>query len=189
MAIKVNLATLKAALAAGPMDMASLAKAIGRSSPWDLEKDLKEMEAGWRMMVENGVDWSSRFTVFPARERARYGFPDIVPVIKGENPNVKKRARKVPAANDAKEQKQYWPLVAWADIEPLPAGTNEGSAYDGRHDDEIETLRDILSEAGFDCLEVKGRMVRGGSGIYISLVRDADSKDAESEPEPPVSCF
>lgn len=160
----------------GTVSIKGLANHLGLSSPWQLEEDLKAGETGFRAMASIGNIENVPFTVFPARERARYGFPDVVPEVKEENPATRKRAKR---NADAKAQKQYWPCIALGDIVPDPTVGTE-TAYDGRYDDDIDTLRQLLDDNGFEYLEVKGRMVRGGSGIYISMARDADTKSDDS---------
>ena len=184
-ALKIDMKALHSALANGPINVLALCQSLygeasGNSSlPFDLEQRLKEMEAGFHAMRDMGNMEYIPFTVFPARERARYGFPDVIPLVKGENPSTKRRKVRNP---DAKEQKQYWPLVAWGEIVP----TESGEAYDGRWDTVRDHLESILSDAGFpEWLASNGysadydiRGTRAGVAIRLNSVEDSSDDTA-----------
>lgn len=177
MAIKVNMESLKSALSGGPLNIRQLAEKLGRSSPWDLESDLKDMETGFRAMVSIGNMDYVPFTVFPAREREAYGFKDIVPEVKGENPQRKRRKTRNP---EAKEQRQYWPLVGWGDIQR----TEVGETYDGRWDEVVTYLDETLGAEFAEWLAERGysadfdiRGTRGGVSIRLSVPESPDTSD------------
>ena len=148
MAIKVSLITLSAILKDGPKSVDVVAAAMGRSNPHDFLADLEELDITLRGMRDLGLE-GQLVTIFPARSRERYGFADLVPVIKGANPDAKRKPRKTPAKpvkprKDGSLPVTYWPFVALGDIVPPPA--DEGVKYDGRWEEEEKNLNEIFAE-------------------------------------------
>jgi hypothetical protein len=151
MAIKVSPLTLRNFLKDGPLSVDVLAVKTGRSNAHDFLDDLEELDVTLRNMAELGVGNEGLITLFPARSAERYGFANLVPVVKGENPDAKKRKRKNPPApkkprKDGSMPVTYWPFVALGNIVPAPAA--EGVKYDGRWDDEeIPEIEAMLGDA------------------------------------------
>lgn len=147
MAIKVSLITLSAILKNGPLSLDVVSQRMGRSSPWDFADDLQELDTTLRGMRDLGLE-GQVITVFPARSQERYGFSNLIPVVKGENPERKRKPRKTPAKakpvkKDGTPTVTYWPFVALGDIVPTEAG--EAVKYDGRWDSEAANLAEIFA--------------------------------------------
>ncbi len=148
MAIKVSLITLSAVLKDGPLSLDVCAAKMGRSNPWDFADDLAELDTTLRGMRDLGLE-GQVITVFPARSQERYGFKDLTPVVKGTNPDAKRKPRKVPAKakpvkKDGTPTVTYWPFVTLGDIVPTEVG--EAVKYDGRWDAEAANLLEIFGE-------------------------------------------
>lgn len=198
---RINLTILKAALAAGPLSMDALATKLGRGeNPWGVEDDIKALETTQATLRDMGIPSDFEVTVFPARERARYGFPDMVPVVKPENPNRRKRefttlkdsggkpvkgadGKPVKVKRDTSAdaaQKNYWPIVAWGTITPAESGAD---AYDGKWDFMASKIREILDDSDFtDFCEAHGvtfdenfiRGTRGGVSLRLKMYGSDD---------------
>lgn len=116
------------------------------------EKNLTTVHESFEM-----VGTTPTFSIFPANSRARYGFPDADRVEKGKNPDAAVRKRYCKDADGkvihkngkpvemekADGQKQYWPLVVLGHVIPAAVGT--GEAYDGRYEDIVHFLNNVLS--------------------------------------------
>ncbi len=109
-------------------------------------------------------------TFVPHRERVRYGLPEsLTPVEAWPMPEaIRQRKRSAGAAAEKKEGKQYLPYIALGVVVPTETATSE-SVYDGRWDVLAVKVAELLASAGINHNGVKGRAVRGGSGIYIAL--------------------
>lgn len=146
MAIKISLISLMGALKAGPLSVDVLASKLGRSNAHEFLGDLEELQTTLTGMRDLGLEVAEEFTIFPARSRERYGFENLTPVVKGENPDRKRKPRKNPAKpvtrKDGTLAVQYWPFVALGTIVPTEAG--EAVKYDGRWDAEAKNLSEIF---------------------------------------------
>lgn len=174
MAIKISLISLMGALKAGPLSVDALATKLGRSNAHEFLDDLEELQTTLNGMRDLGLEVAEEFTVFPARSRERYGYPDLVPVVKGANPNAKRKPRKNPAKpvmrKDGSLAVQYWPFVALGTI--VPPEADEPVKYDGRFDVLVTLVQQALEgdDVNFgDDGPFAGWTVRGTNGA-IKLI-------------------
>jgi len=149
MAIKVSMVDLARVLKDGPLAMNVLCERLGHPSVlvYDFADEMERFATVLDGMKEMGLEGQT-LTIFPARSRERYGFENLVPVVKVAKPTTRKPratpAKPKPVRKDGTQAVTYWPFVALGTIVPTEAG--EAVKYDGRWDAEERNLNEIFAE-------------------------------------------